>query len=232
MCTCSGPSPASPAGGYGAAPGPGWGAPSGAPHGPTDSPHTGHTRRLNSTGQPPGDEEQEKQKREVWNSDTMKRNQCLLSCVCYLTFPACCGQVFFPGGASRTVHSSLLLSGECWWASICEWQPGGDEPPNTPLIPRCGQGEGRSSMFRSKSSCLCRLLCLNFFYSIAWPRQRARIIIGLFMMAAGRMSALWTGMSCRRKAKHSDTGLFWSHSQLWVLYCRTFPQSIQTGARP
>lgn len=29
------------------------------------------------------------------------------------TFAACCRQVFLGGGASRTVHSSLLLSGEC-----------------------------------------------------------------------------------------------------------------------
>lgn len=58
------------------------------------------------------------------------------------TFPACCGQAFLPGGASRTVHSSLLLSGECWWASICKWQPGEGKPPNTPLFPLCSQGKG------------------------------------------------------------------------------------------
>lgn len=40
---------------------------------------------------------------------------------CVFTFPACWGQLFLSGGASRTVHSSLLLSGECWWASICLW---------------------------------------------------------------------------------------------------------------
>lgn len=46
---------------------------------------------------------------------------------CVLTFPACWGQLFLSGGASRTVHSSLLLSGECWWASIC--LPGGQDKP-------------------------------------------------------------------------------------------------------
>ena len=57
------------------------------------------------------------------------------------TFPACCGQAFFPGGASRTVHSSLLLSGECWWASICEgWTP--EHAPYSTLWP--GGGARRS----------------------------------------------------------------------------------------
>lgn len=68
------------------------------------------------------------------------REREIMSCI--LTFPACCGQAFLSGGASRTVHSSLLLSGECWWASICERQPGGGEPPNTPLTPHCSQGKG------------------------------------------------------------------------------------------
>lgn len=42
-----------------------------------------------------------------------KKSEQHLRLCCVLTFPACCGQAFFPGGASRTVHSSLLLSGEC-----------------------------------------------------------------------------------------------------------------------
>lgn len=58
-------------------------------------------------------------------------NQAMRGCV--LTFPACWGQLFLSGGASRTVHSSLLLSGECWWASICLL--GGQDKPLNQLAP-------------------------------------------------------------------------------------------------
>ena len=71
------------------------------------------------------------------------------------TFPACCGQAFLPGGASRTVHSSLLLSGECWWVSICERQPGGAEPPDTPFLRSALQPGGDSLL---PSSCASRLI--------------------------------------------------------------------------
>lgn len=56
--TCSGPPPAFPAGCRGAAQGPGRGAPEGDGHGPTRSPHTAHTRRLNSTDLPPAEEKE------------------------------------------------------------------------------------------------------------------------------------------------------------------------------
>lgn len=85
---------------------------------------------------------------------------------CTPTFPACCGQAFLPGGASRTVHSSLLLSGECWWASICERQPGGGEPPNTPLLPHCSQGKGLTQdllMFVCVV-CFCKLVSPTLFH--------------------------------------------------------------------
>lgn len=77
-----------------------------------------------------------------------QKNEARVCCV--PTFPACCGQAFLPGGASRTVHSSLLLSGECWWASICE-----GEPPNTPLIPHCSQGKELTQGFPLSGCIVC-----------------------------------------------------------------------------
>lgn len=121
-------------------------------------------------------------KTEVARNPRICKGSCKLQMLCcILTFPACWGQVFLPGGASRTVHSSLLLSGECWWASICERQRVGGEPPNTPLIPLYSQGKRRDVQIQwfllpFSTVCFCKLLLSHFIPLFYWEKRVKHLI--------------------------------------------------------
>lgn len=157
---------------------------------------------------------------------------------CIHTFPACCGQAFLPGGASRTVHSSLLLSGECWWASICEWQPGGGEPPNTPLLPHCSQGKGLIQDFLISVFVFffCKLivshfipLCMeikgqNFQTNLLWCWHMLALRKGIVLLS--KLNDL--SLQPRRRAKHSDTPLSGACSQIWGIKPPCYPPSWGT----
>lgn len=141
------------------------------------------------------------------------------------TFPACCGQAFLPGGASRTVHSSLLLSGECWWASICGWQPGGGEPPNTPLIPHGSQGKGLDVQVQGFLLSACVGASVNsLFHTLfhcVFERNRPKHSNKLLMMTFGtRWISGWAWLllsasAAKRKGLTSHTHLSGACSQIW-----------------
>lgn len=154
-----------------------------------------------------------------------ENNEPLVCCI--PTFPACCGQAFLPGGASRTVHSSLLLSGECWWASISERQPGGCEPPNTPLIPHWSQGKGLDvqiqGFLRSVLFAFVNSLFDTLFHCPCKRKGQNIQMNSLWKILAHVGSWERHGFCCQRNFslqprggdRHSDTLLSEGCSQIW-----------------
>lgn len=125
-----------------------------------------------------------------------------------------------PGGASRTVHSSLLLSGECWWVSICKRQPGGGEPPSTPLIPHSSQGKGLEVQIQGFLLSVC-VVCFSklfdsHFIPLCNPEGGAKHSNELLMITLGTCWILgeawfllskfsYPSLQPRGGAAHSDT---------------------------
>ncbi len=125
-----------------------------------------------------------------------------------------------PGGASRTVHSSLLLSGECWWVSICKRQPGEGEPPNPPLIPHSSQGKGLEVQIQGPLLSVC-VVCFSklldsHFIPLCNPEGGAKYSNELLMITLGTCWILgetwfllsklnYLSLQPRRGGSHSDT---------------------------